>query len=178
MSGGQPDFVIPDGHPASSASATPVAPSMIDQVCEAAIARLKATLAGRVIIEHFPDDPDSYDFEGYDAAALVLWNGDQFDAAGLRGHQGSRITMTLSVVLLVRALSGTGGAYDLLEQIRLGLHGESLAGSTALRPIRRELERQGEGVFQYRSDFEAGLSAVGGARRTAVLMPRSTTQGA
>lgn len=176
MSGGAPDFTIPEGHPASAGAAVPARPSMIDQICEAAVERLKATLAGRVIVEHFPDDPDRFDFEGYDAAALVLWNGDQFAASGLRGQQGALITMTISVVLLVRALRGHGGAYELLEQVRLALHGESLAGSTALRPTRRELENQNDGVFQYRSDFEGGLSTIGGARRAGVLMPRITTQ--
>jgi hypothetical protein len=152
---------------------------MLNQICDAAVERLKAGLSNRVRVEHFPDAPEEFDFEGDDAAALVLWNGDQFDQAGHRGEQGSRATVQLSVVLLVRSLRGTGGAYDLLEQIRLALQGESLAGSTALRPLRRELERQDNNIFQYRFDFEAGLVTPGAARRAAVLMPRSaTTQGA
>jgi hypothetical protein len=179
MSGGAPDFVIPPNHPASPGARAPAPLSMIDQLCEAAVERLKAQISGRVIVEHFPDAPEQFDLEGYDAAALVLWNGDQFDAQGMRGEQGSRAAMQISVVLLVRSLRGDGGAYVLLEQIRLALQGESLAGSTGLRPVRRELERQGEGVFQYRFDFEAGLITLGGARRAQVLMPRAaTTQGA
>jgi hypothetical protein len=179
MSGGAPDFIIPPGHPDAPGNREQPRPSMIDAVCEAAVELLRAQISGRVIVDHFPDNPEQFDFEGYDAAALVLWNGDQFDAAGIRGEQGSRAAMQVSVVLLVRSLRGAGGAYELLEQIRLALQGESLAGSTALRPLRRELERQDEQVFQYRFDFEAGLVTTGGARRAGVLMPRgATTQGA
>lgn len=166
------DFVIPPEHPSASAYRAPSPVSPIDAICEAAVARLKERLPGRVIVEHFPDKPGEFDFEGYDAAALVIYDGSRFDKAGQLGAQGIREELRLVVSLLVRSLCGGNGAYVLLADIRSALHGQSLAGSTGLRPVEIELERENEGVFQYRAAFEATIVAVPNKIASGVALPR------
>lgn len=167
-----PEFVIPAGHPAEPGAQEKPRPSPIDAVCDAAIARLKDRLPVKVVIEDFPDKPEEFDFEGYDAAALVLFDGSTFDEAGPVGQQGTRETQRLVVGLLVRTLRGPTGAYGLIHEIRTALHGQSLAGMTGLRPLKVELERQAEGVFQYTLAFEGKLPAVP-VRSAGVSLPNS-----
>lgn len=169
-----PDFVIPPDHPSATAAIAPDRASPLDAVCDAAVERLKASLPGKVRVEHFPDKPEDFDFEGFEAAALVLYDGGDFDAAGARGEQGVAEEVRLVVVLMVRSLRGPNGSNRLLEEIRLALHGHSLAGMTGLRPLKRELEREGSGVFQYSFAFAGRLPALPGRAAAAGLaLPRS-----
>ncbi len=163
------DFVIPDDHPSARANLARPALSPIDAVCDAAVMRLKERLPGGVVVEHFPDKPEEYDFEGYDAAALVIYDKSTFGKEGLVGAQGTREEVRLVVVLLVRSLRGPGGAYRLLFDIRSALHGVSLAGMTGLRPVEVDLERQNENVFQYSVAFEGAIVAV---PTPGVVLPR------
>jgi hypothetical protein len=164
------DALLPDGHPARATQA--LRPSPIEALCAAAMERLKQRLPGRVVVELFPDKPGEFDFEGYEAAALVLYDGSRFDVGGPLGEQGLREETRLVVSLLVRSLRGEGGAYALLADIRAALHGASLAGSTALRPVEIALEREAEGVWQYRLAFAATLIAVPVKSAPGVALPR------
>jgi hypothetical protein len=156
-------------HPLAAANRAPTAETAIDAVCEAVVVRLSQRLPARVAIAHFPNKPGEYDFEGQDAAALVIYDGSRFDVAGQVGDQGVRETVRLTIVLLVRALRGATGAYGLTREIRTALHGQSLAGGVGLRPIEIELESEDEGVFRYRLVFETRLPAV--PYRTATQSP-------
>ena len=165
------DALLPADHPARATESP--RPSPITALSDAVIARLKTRLPGRVRVEAFPDKPEEYDFEGYDAAALVLYDGSRFDAAGPLGEQGLRETQRLVVALLVRSLLGEGGAYRLIHEARVALHGVSLAGATALRPLEAALERSDAGVWQYRLVFEATLVAVPSTSAPGVALPRA-----
>lgn len=163
------DPMLPADHPASPGAPPPLSP--VEAVCAAAVERLKTRLPGKVIVERFPDRPDDYDFEGYEAAALVLYDGSRFDASGPLGEQGLREELRLVVSLLARGLDGENGAYALLADIRAALHGVSLAGSTALRPVEIALEREAQGVWQYRAAFAAVIVAVPVKSARGVALP-------
>lgn len=160
------DPMLPVDHPARPGAPPPLSP--VEAVCAAAVERLKTRLPGKVIVERFPDRPYDYDFEGYEAAALVLYDGSRFDAS----EQGLREELRLVVSLLVRGLDGENGAYALLADIRAALHGVSLAGSTALRPVEIALEREAQGVWQYRAAFAAAIVAVPVKSARGVALPQ------
>lgn len=169
------DFVIPDG-PHAIEAREPRSVSSVEACCDAIVARLKERLTGGVLVEHFPDQPEQFDFSGYGAAALVLYGGSKFANAGMRGAQGAIETLLVHVVLLVAHLrpsrDNPAAAYAILQDIRQALHGHSFAGSTGLRPVAVDLERHSDdGVYQYRSDFECELPAIPG-RQPGVMLPR------
>jgi len=170
-----PDFIVPADHPASretreAQGAPPLSP--IDAVADAMVERLKQRLPGSVAVEHFPDKPEEYDFPGHDAAALVIWDGSTFDQAGPTGEQGTREALRMGVALIVRSLRGPSGAYALKHEIQKALHGQSFAGATGLRPVKADLERQGENVFQYLLVFEGKVPTLP-IRPAGVAMPAS-----
>lgn len=162
--------LLPPGHPARPTEPPRCAP--IDAVSDALVARLKERLPNRVAVDIFPDKPADYDFEGMDAAALVLYDGSRFDASGPLGEQGLSEELRLVVSLLVRSLRGGNGAHALIQDVRAALHGASLAGSTALRPVEIALEREADGVWQYRLVFAAALVAVPSKPMPGLALPR------
>lgn len=162
--------LIPPGHPAAPEYRAAERPAPIDAVADAMVERLKQLLPGRVMVEHFPDKPDEFDFEGYDAAVLVLWDGSDFDQAGMSGEQGTREELRMAVALLVRELRGATGAYRLKHEIQQALHGGSFGGTTGLRPIKADLEKQAENVFQYLLVFAGAIRAVP-TRPSGVALP-------
>lgn len=171
-----PDFPIPTEGPNAidSRQALPRAP--FEAVCDAIVAALGTHLPGSVEVDHFPDRPEEYDFEGRSAAVLVLYGGSKFDAEGQRGAQGISETLLIQIVLLCRQLRPSAenpvAAYGLLNDVRLALHGHSFAGATGLRPLVSELERRSDdGVYQYRFDFEGRLPSQP-ARHPGVVLPR------
>lgn len=163
------DALLPADHPAQGSMGATQSP--VDALCDAAVERLKTRLPPRVIVEHFPDKPEQYDFEGYDAAALVIYDASRFDREGQLGAQGLRETLRLVVVLMVRSLRGSNGAYELLHDIRTALHGQSLAGCTGLIPTEIALESEASGVFRYHAAFEGSLPAVP-VKVSGVALPR------
>lgn len=174
MSG--PDFPIPVEGPNAVANRTPLPRAPFEAVCEAIVKELGTRMPGSVAVDHFPDRPEEYDFEGSSAAVLVLYGGSKFDAEGQRGAQGASEMLLVQIVLLCRQLRPSGenavAAYGLLHDIRLALHGQSFAGTTGLRPMLCELERRSDdGVYQYRFDFEGRLPSLP-ARVPGVVVPR------
>jgi len=173
------DFPIPSTGPNALEGRASFPRAPFEQVCEAIVTSLGKSLPGSVLVEHFPDRPEEFDFEGASAAVLVLYGGSKFDAEGQRGAQGLSETLLVQVVLLTRHLRPSAdnpvAAYGLLSDIRLALHGQSFAGTTGLRPLSSELERRSDdGVYQYRFDFEGQLPSLP-ARRQAVSLPRTFT---
>lgn len=126
-----------------------VPPSAIDAVIDAVLARLRQALPPLAMIDHFPARPAEFDFEGYDAAVLVIYGGSSFS--------GPVEKLRLEVSVLVRRLAGDGGAYGLIGAVRLALAGASFAGATALRITDVALEAVDDGVAQYRVTAEAAL---------------------
>jgi Gp37 protein len=147
-------------HPLATGNRQAERASPIDALCNAAVDLLALKLPGSVKVEHFPNKPAEFDFEGSNAAALVIYDGSRFDQEGQPGQQGVRETVRLAVMLLVRSLRGDAGAYALTHEIRKALHGQSLAGMTGLRPLETELESESDGVFTYRLAYEGRLPAV------------------
>jgi Gp37 protein len=151
---------LPTSHPLAQVNREPILASPIDRLCDALVDRLTIRLQPSVKLAHFPNKPEEFDFEGYEAAALVLYDGSRFERDGLRGQQGIPEIVKIVIVLLVRELRGPTGAYGLCHTIRQSLHGISLAGATGLTPVETALEREAEGVYQYRLEFEGRLIAV------------------
>lgn len=150
------DRLVPEGNPAAMTTPAPAAP--LDRLVNAVVDRLSTILMPSVQVVPFPDRPDEYDFEGYDAAALVLYQGSRFDGAGPLGQQGMSEDVRLVVALLVRSLRGDGGAHGLIHAVCQALQGQSMAGATALRPVEFDLHGQRQdGVFQYHLTFTATL---------------------
>lgn len=169
------DFAIPADHPSSPANRAPERASPIDALCQGIVERLKISLAPTVTIEHFPNKPDAYDFEGYNAAALVLYNSSRFDADGQRGAQSLHEDVVIEICLLVRELRGPTGAYSLLLDIRTSLHGASVAGSTGLRPDAIDLQSERDGVYQFQFKFECTLVSVP-VKTTGVALPHKFSE--
>lgn len=171
-----PDFIVPADHPASreTREAQGTSPSSpIEAVAEAMVSRLKDKLPGSVEVDHFPDKPEEFDFPEDGAAALVIWDGSSFDQGGPVGQQGTREALRLGVALLVRSLRGPSGAYVLKHEIQRALHGYSFAGATALRPIKADLERQADNVFQYLLVFEGTIPAIPDRNPAGLSIPRN-----
>jgi len=151
---------LPADHPLAAAARPPERLSPIDAIVAAGVKRLADRLPPAVRVEAFPDKIEAFDFEGSDAAVLVIYDGGRFEEAGPVGGQGMRQTVRLAVVLLTRELRGPRGANGLIHEIATALAGESLAGSTGLRPIEAELEQESEGVWRHRVLFEARIPFI------------------
>ena len=173
-----PEFIVPADHPASRENREAQGETLsspIEAVAGAMVARLKDKLPGSVVVDHFPDKPEEFDFPDGGAAALVIWDGSGFDQGGPVGQQGTREALRMGVALLVRSLRGPSGAYVLKHEIQRALHGYSFAGATGLRPIKADLERQAENVFQYLFVFEGTIPAIPDRIPAGLSIPRSMT---
>lgn len=161
----QPDFVIPAAHPAHGNHVERPRVSPIDAVIDEAVALLAIKLPPQVTVERFPDRPADYDFEGREAAVLIIYDGSRFDPTGLKEE------LRLVATVLVRSLNGAHGAYALIHSVRTALHDQSLAGATGTRPTEIGLEAEAEGVFRWRLVFAASLPALPG-RAPRLAVPR------
>jgi Gp37 protein len=153
-------------NPAHRSHAVKPRPAPVDGVVDAAIALLGLKLPPRVIVERFPDKPADYDFEGHDAAVLVIYDGSKFEPNGLREE------LRLVAIILVRSLDGQNGGYALIDEVRKALHDQSLAGATGTRPVEVQLEDEADGVFRWRVVFAANLMTAPG-RSQRLSIPRS-----
>lgn len=146
------DFEIPADNPAHAAFVERPKADPVTAIVDAALEILRTQLPPQMAVERFPNKPADYDFQAQ-AAALVIYDGSKFDAAG------NREDIRLVVSLLVRSLDGDHGAYPIIQAIRLALHDQSLAGATGTRPVEVELEAEADGVFRWRLVFAASLPA-------------------
>lgn len=160
-----PDFSVPADNPAHGSHAAKARRVPIDGVVDAAVAVLALKLPPEVRVERFPDRPADYDFEGSEAAALVIYDGSRFDAGG------SREELRLVVIVLARSLDGENGGYALIHSVRTALHDQSLDGASAARPVEVALEDEADGVFRWRIAFAANLPVVS-ARTPRLSIPR------
>lgn len=140
----------------------------IEAIEAALVERLRVRLPGSVSsVDAFPDALTDYDFPGTQAAAaFVRYAGSDFAPTGddPRATYTPRENQKFQVVLLVRNLrSAQGGrvsAYDLLSEIRRGVHGHSFVGSTPMVPRRTWLDGEGGGVWRWVIEFACGAPAV------------------
>lgn len=138
----------------------------LEALTEAVLERLAAQLPRSVTVERFPARGDDYDMQGRAAAALVICTGGTFARASTPATAALSETVSIVVVLLVRALSGDAGAPSLIEDIRLALQGASLAGARALQPIGWSLVERDEELLRFDFEFETSLPAVAGSIHT------------
>jgi hypothetical protein len=154
--------LLPAGHPARATPAPSIAPTPIDAVIDAIIARLKDVIAPSVVIDWCPEKAEEYELGTYHAAVLVMPGDIQYDTSK------ARQTVEIVAYCLTRALRPARSDVDgdtiagphaarLVEDVRLALHGNSFAGSTAVIPLRVTFDGLEAGVAQYRSRFQASL---------------------
>lgn len=135
----------------------------LDALTDAVVERLRRKLPPRVHIARFPDKPAEFDFQGYEAAVLVICVAGAFAAAPVGARVALRETVTVRAPILVRSLDGALGAPSLIEDVRLALQGASLAGATAMLPLRWSLDDTSDGeVWRFDFEFETTLPALSG----------------
>lgn len=137
--------------------------SRLDRLCDLVEAQLAARLPRAASVERFPVHAAQYDMQGRDAAILVLANNGQFDRGSTPARAALMETISIIVVILVRALRGDAGAPALIEDVRLALQGVSLGGCSAIQPIGWSLVDRDEGVLRFDFEFETRLPAVAGS---------------
>lgn len=135
-------------------------PAAIQQVEDALLAHLKASVSGRCKVEAFPNKPGEYDFANLPAALLIHYAGSQY--SGAKGPASSAQTrrMQFALFLLCRSLRGQGGAYDHLEDIRLALQGEAFAGAGPAEILRDALDEEQDGVWRWQMVIALPMPAV------------------
>ena len=147
-------------------AAQPSPLSRLEALTEAVLERLANRLPRSVAVERFPARADDYDMQGRAAAALVICTGGTFARAPTPATAALSETVSIVVVLLVRALSGDAGAPALIEDVRLSLQGAALAGARALQPIGWFLVARDEELLRFDFEFETQLPAVAGSAHT------------
>ena len=143
--------------------------SRLEVLTRAVVDRLAQKLPPRVHVARFPDKPAEFDFQGYDAAVLAIVTGGAFGQAPVAARAALRETVTVKTPILVRSLDGALGAPSLIEDVRLALQGVSLAGATAMQPLRWALDETSDGeVWRFDFEFETTLPAVSGGEHVAM----------
>ena len=97
----------------------------IDELTEAAIARLKDRIQG-IQIENFPDHVKKYRFIHPKAALLVRYAGSRYPEDGIQSTDSIVVQdrhPMIEVRVVTRKLSGPNGAGSYLDQVRLALTG-------------------------------------------------------
>lgn len=137
-------------------------PSYIEQAEAEIVETLKQSVDGSVKVQSFPSDITTFDFAGLKAAALIHYSGSNFMGRKGPANTAQAQRMNFSIVLLIRALKGVGGAYQTLEDIRLALQGESFNGAGPVEIVSDRLVSEVEG--QWRFEITIGLDAPAVAR--------------
>lgn len=147
-------------------------PNMIDALIAEIVTRLAEKLPPVLLVKRFPNNPEQFDFQGFEAAALVHYGGSDY-ASGAPSSSLNR-QVRIDIILLVRALHGddthTIGLTDILDDVRLALQGETFAGARALMPQRDEFEEANSEVIRWRFSFTTILPAMNGMRRPSGIL--------
>lgn len=155
---------------AAQRAAAPV--TRIEALTRAVLARLAEHMPPRVHVARFPDRPAAFDFQGYEAAVLVICTGGSFGASPTPSRAALRETINVRAPILVRSLDGALGAPALIEDVRIALQGMSLAGGTAMQPLRWALDEQSDGeVWRFDFEFSTTLPAVAGGHHPLMRGP-------
>lgn len=135
------------------------AKTILSKIEDAIIARLKEDLPMWVDVEAWPENPRDYDFANKDGVALVHYSGSRFvEPQGQSTNQ--KRGMSWAIVLKTRSLNGELGAYDVLEDIRQALQGQSFEGGGPLRMVSDDLVSEEDGVWQWQIIVALPIDAV------------------
>lgn len=133
--------------------------TILGKVEEAIIIKLNTDLPMWVDIQAWPENPSDYDFANKDGVVLVNYAGSRYvEPQGQSKNQ--KRGMSWALVLKTRSLNGEMGAYDVLEDIRQSLQGESFEGSGPLRMLRDDLISEKDGVWQWEIIVAMPVDAV------------------
>lgn len=135
-------------------------PLIIEQVEDALVEHLKASVSGQCKVEAFPDDPAKYDFANLPAALLIHYAGSQYQSAKGPANKSQARRMSFALVLLCRSLRGEGGAYGHLEDVRLAVQGATFAGAGPAEITRDALDDERDGVWRWTITIAMPIPAV------------------
>lgn len=157
----------------------PPAPLWITVFVEAIVSVLALGAPGGFRVAPMPDKISDFDIGAYDGAILVHYKGGKYARAagplGVIGHQVR--TVDIDIHVIARGLSGSAGAYDMLERIRTLLHGRSFAGSKPAECVDDGMVSEKDGVWDYALQIraEAPAPVVRRDERT-IINPALTAQ--
>lgn len=133
-------------------------PESTNALVTALVARL--AVLPNIDVRPMPDHPRAQEFMHPKAALWVGYNGSRFDAPEAVDYPMQRRIVEFDCALLVRGLSGPGGANDYLDAIRERVHGYALPGTSRLRYMSEKFVDHQNGVWRYDLVLECHLMAI------------------
>ena len=150
-------------------------PSYLERVEDAIITALKEGVSGSVKVDNFPADIKAYDFAGLSAAALVHYKGSKYTGRKGPVTPNQNRQMNFAIVLLVRCLRGSGGAYHTLEDIRLATQGVTFEGAGPAEIISDGLVTEVQGQWRWEIVITLGAPAVARDKKHPASLMRPVT---
>lgn len=136
---------------------------IITAIEQAIIARLREKIP-EILVESFPDEPESYQLQHHLGAILVRYEGSRYGDPMDSGRVVQERTILFDVDVVVANLSSAGdagGVYHYLEAVRLALTGFCPPGCTRrLRPVSDAYISRKSHVWQYGILFETRAPAM------------------
>lgn len=129
------------------------------QMLEAVVERLRAKLPA-LAVEYFPERPADYRLNHPKGALLVSYVGSQFGDSVDTSIIAQPRTVKPSVTVVLRQLSGRGGAVDVLDLVRTALLGYRLPDCRKMRVVSEKFLGESAGLWQYAVDFSAETMQV------------------
>lgn len=159
--------------PATTHHARP--PSYLERVEDAIITALKEGVSGSVKVDNFPADIKTYDFAGLNSAALVHYKGSKYSARKGPATPNQKRAMEFGIVLLVRSLRGSGGAYHALSDIRLATQGVAFEGAGPAEIVSDRLITEVQGQWRWEIIIRLGAPAVARDKQLPASLMRPVT---
>jgi len=138
----------------------------IVQIEAAIIDRLRSRIQD-VVVDAYPDKPESYQLKHPAGALLVRYTGSRFGPPDPTDVVAQQQTVTVEVVSLVRNLHKLGdhaGLLDLLDAVRTALTGFRIPGGPPLHPTTEEFKNYADGIWEYATAFETSMAHTEPAR--------------
>jgi hypothetical protein len=134
-------------------------PNTSEALEQAVLDRLTVCFPG-LVVEPFPDDPDSYRLNHPVGALLLRYHGSKYGPLLDTGLVVQERAVALEVTLVFRCLNGKDGVYAHLEAVRQALAGFKPPAFAKLKPIGEEFLSQGGGEWRYAIDFATTTTVV------------------
>lgn len=125
----------------------------------AIVARLAAALTG-LRVEAFPDSPDTYRLQHPRGAVLVGYGRSDYGRPLATGPIVQDRRLEFDITVLARHLRDHGGAYGVLDAVRIALTGFRPAGATGLQPVRDRFLAVRDGVWRYAITLATTMPAL------------------
>jgi hypothetical protein len=156
--------------PWAGQSFTPPTPLDVETIQTAIVNRLSAQI-GTIEIRPFPDKPEAYRMTHRIGAALVRYEGADYERLTDTAAIVQQRTLSFEVTVMMRDLGwnfggaaggGTPGAYAMIEAIRAALTGFQVPGCDKIYPLRERFVRRDKqgGVWIYALRFALRTAAV------------------